>query len=112
MVRKARSRHSGASTNGVGALDRTRAHAEATGAGAPEEIVLDPVDERQFEKLKVWRLGRSEGKPAYTVAANAALEGVLRTRPASLQELIEVKGIGPTFCERHGESLLEALAEL
>jgi hypothetical protein len=26
--------------------------------------------------------------------------------------LIEVKGIGPTFCERHGESLLQALAEL
>ncbi len=83
----------------------------ASGAGAREDIELDPVDERQFEKLKAWRMGRSEGKPAYTVAANAALEGILRARPASLQELIEVKGIGPTFCERHGESLLEVLAE-
>jgi hypothetical protein len=26
--------------------------------------------------------------------------------------LIEVKGIGPAFCERHGESLLQVLAEL
>ncbi len=77
-----------------------------------EEIVLDPVEESHFEKLKAWRMGRSEGKPAYTVAANTALEGVLRARPANLQELIEVKGIGPTFCERHGESLLQALAEL
>jgi superfamily II DNA helicase RecQ len=71
-----------------------------------------PVDERHFEKLKAWRLGRSEGKPAFTVAANATLEGILRARPTSVEELIEVKGIGPAFCERHGESLLQALAEL
>jgi superfamily II DNA helicase RecQ len=71
-----------------------------------------PVDERRFERLKAWRLERSEGKPAYTVAANAALEGILRAMPSSLEELIEVKGIGPTFCERHGESLLGVLEEL
>jgi DNA uptake protein ComE-like DNA-binding protein len=46
------------------------------------------------------------------VAGNAALEGILRARPASVDELIEVKGIGPAFCERHGESLLQVLAEL
>ncbi|MGC2375256.1 MAG: helicase-related protein, partial [Solirubrobacteraceae bacterium] len=101
VVRKARGVRSLASTNGV-----------AGGADAPEEIALNPVQESQFEKLKVWRLGRSEGKPAYTVAANAALAGALLARPASLDELIEVKGIGPTFCERHGESLLEVLAKL
>ncbi|MFZ1154472.1 MAG: RecQ family ATP-dependent DNA helicase [Solirubrobacteraceae bacterium] len=88
----------------------TRAGAPARGGG--EEIALDSAQESQFEKLKAWRLGRSEGKPAYTVAANTALEGALLARPASLEELIEVKGIGPTFCERHGESLLEVLAEL
>jgi ATP-dependent DNA helicase RecQ len=76
----------------------------------PEEETLNPVDEQEFEKLKAWRLGRSEGKPAFTVAANTTLEGLLRTRPKTLDELIEVKGIGPAFCERHGESLLEALA--
>jgi ATP-dependent DNA helicase RecQ len=87
-----------------------RAPAAIDGNG--EEIALDPAQASQFEKLKAWRLARSEGKPAYTVAANAALEGALLARPASLDELIEVKGIGPTFCERHGESLLEALAKL
>lgn len=72
----------------------------------------DPVDEQAFEKLKAWRLGRSEGKPAFTVAANTALEGILRAKPRNLEELLEVKGIGPAFCERHGESLLASLAEL
>jgi ATP-dependent DNA helicase RecQ len=90
----------------------TRAHATTNDATVQPEEMLDPVDERHFETLKAWRLGRSEGKPAFTVAANTTLEGVLRARPASVQELIEVKGIGPTFCERHGESLLQALAEL
>jgi ATP-dependent DNA helicase RecQ len=71
-----------------------------------------PVDERRFERLRAWRLERSEGKPAYTVAANAALEGILRRMPSTLEELIEVRGVGPTFCERHGESLLGVLQEL
>lgn len=102
VARKARGMRSGGSGNGGSA---------AVGFSG-EELVLDPVEEGQFEKLKAWRLARSEGKPAYTVAANTALEGVLRARPATLEELIEVKGIGPTFCERHGESLLEALAAL
>ena len=70
------------------------------------------MQESQFEKLKAWRLGRSEGKPAFTVAANTTLEGILRARPTTLEQLIEVKGVGPAFCERHGESLLGVLAEL
>jgi RecQ family ATP-dependent DNA helicase len=102
-----------ASVNGVRSRGSgASAHEPANSYDAVEEIELDPLDESAFEKLKAWRMGRSEGKPAYTVAANAALERALRTRPATLEELIEVKGIGPTFCERHGESLLQALAEL
>jgi hypothetical protein len=27
-----------------------------------------------------------------------------------MRELIEIRGIGPAFCEKHGESLLAALA--
>ena len=42
----------------------------------------EPVDEEQFERLRAWRWSRAEGKPAYTVAANAVLEEVLRSRPA------------------------------
>jgi RecQ family ATP-dependent DNA helicase len=116
VVRKARGARDirpGPSTNGAGRPPGGMAgHGPTNGAAMATEEALDPIDERRFEKLKAWRLGRSEGKPAFTVAANTALEGILRARPASLDELIEVKGIGPAFCERHGESLLEALAQL
>ncbi len=83
--------------------------------GAPgEQAGLDaaPIDEREFEVLRAWRMERAEGLPAYTVAANGVLEEVLRRRPGNVQELIEIRGIGPAFCEKHGESLLHALAEL
>ena len=66
----------------------------------------------QFEALKTWRFERAEGKPAFTVAANTVLEEILRRRPRSLEELIEIRGIGPAFCEKHGESLLAELASL
>jgi hypothetical protein len=46
------------------------------------------------------------------VAANAVLGDVLRRRPANMEELIEIRGIGPAFCEKHGESLLAVLGGL
>jgi RecQ family ATP-dependent DNA helicase len=75
---------------------------------APEFEV--PAD--QFEALRVWRMGRSEGKPAYTVASDATLRELLHRRPTTLGQLVEVRGIGPSFCEKHGESLLVELARL
>jgi ATP-dependent DNA helicase RecQ len=81
------------------------------GAGAAEPSG-PPVDEAQFERLREWRFERAEGKPAYTVASNAVLEDVLRATPRSTAALLEIRGIGPSFCEKHGESLLELLASL
>jgi RecQ family ATP-dependent DNA helicase len=78
--------------------------------GAPPEEALQPVDERQFEELRAWRMERAEGKPAFTVAADAVLRALLRERPRSLDALLEIKGIGPAFCEKHGESLLALLS--
>ena len=70
------------------------------------------VDAEEFERLRAWRWERTEGKPAYTVAANAVLEEVLRRRPANMRQLVEVRGIGRSFCGNHGESMLVALREL
>ena len=81
------------------------------GAGAAEPSG-PPVDEEQFERLREWRFERAEGKPAYTVASNAVLEDVLRSAPQTLAALLEIRGIGPSFCEKHGESLLALLGEL
>jgi len=89
----------------------TRAGRGGRGAPATAETG-EPVDEREFEKLRIWRKDRAEGKPAFTVATDATLAEVLRRRPRTTEDLIEIRGIGPAFCEKHGESLLSELGEL
>jgi ATP-dependent DNA helicase RecQ len=91
---------------------RARSGGSGKGAGRAGEPAGPPVDEEQFERLRAWRFERAEGKPAYTIAANAVLEDVLRAGPRSSEALLEIRGIGPAFCEKHGESLLAELASL
>jgi ATP-dependent DNA helicase RecQ len=99
----------GSALNGSVAAAHNRSAGSAPNGAAETP---EPVNEEQYEKLREWRLGQAEGKPAFTVAANTVLEEVLRRRPRSSEELIEIRGIGPAFCEKHGESLLEVLGAL
>jgi ATP-dependent DNA helicase RecQ len=110
-------------TGGAGRRRRASS-SQAAHAGAPggqvsaradvlaQDVADDPVDEREFDKLRAWRWERAEGKPAYTVAANKVLEEVLRRRPQTVPELLQIRGIGDAFCDKHGESLLAAVAQL
>jgi ATP-dependent DNA helicase RecQ len=109
--RRQREGHKGRGS-GTGGSSSAIAGTGASGEAAPGEPVGEPVDEGQFEALKTWRFERAEGKPAFTVAANTVLEEILRQRPQSIDQLIEIRGIGPAFCEKHGESLLSALDAL
>jgi RecQ family ATP-dependent DNA helicase len=86
--------------------------ASARVSGSTPQPSGEPVDEAQFDRLRAWRWERAEGKPAYTVAANSVLEEVLRRRPVSRGELLEIRGVGPAFWEKHGESLLELLGAM
>jgi ATP-dependent DNA helicase RecQ len=112
-----RRRGAGAAASGGSAgAKRGGASAGANGTrvrgGVRVEDDGEPVDERQFDELRAWRLERAEGKPAFTVAADSVLRSLLRERPQTLDALLEVKGIGPAFCAKHGESLLAVLGGL
>jgi ATP-dependent DNA helicase RecQ len=65
-----------------------------------------PVDEPVLEALRAWRMRASDGKPAYTVAHNSTLEAIAALKPATLDELATVKGVGPAFVKRHGAQVL------
>jgi len=66
-----------------------------------------------FEALREWRtsVAAAQGKPAYTVFADATLEAVAEVRPGSLAELAGVGGVGPTKLEKYGESVLAIVRE-
>ena len=65
-----------------------------------------------FETLRSWRRERAkeQGVPPYVIFHDSTLREVAARKPASLGELSAIEGIGDTKLERHGESLLAALA--
>ena len=69
-----------------------------------------PVSDAELAPLKAWRRDRADGKPAYTVATDATLREVVRRKPQTADELLAIKGIGPSFVTKHADSLLELLA--
>jgi ATP-dependent DNA helicase RecQ len=72
--------------------------------------VEGPVDDSLLSTLKDWRLRASNGKPAYTIAHNSTLEAIAALKPATLDDLAAIKGVGPTFVERHGRQVLALVA--
>jgi ATP-dependent DNA helicase RecQ len=78
---------------------------------APDAPPIDSADLGLLETLRKWRVGASNGKPAYTVAHNSTLESIATLRPRSVAELATIKGIGPAFVERHGEQVLTLVVE-
>ena len=85
---------------------RSRGGAGAAAVGEP----LEPAAAALLEALRAWRRAASDGKPAYTVAHNSTLESIATTRPATLAQLASVRGVGPSFVDRHGAQVLELVA--
>jgi len=75
---------------------------------------LEPVPaeaEAPEAALRAWRLERSrrDKVPAYVVLSDRHLQGIAVARPASLQELRALPGIGPTKLEAYGDEILAVL---
>ncbi len=72
---------------------------------------LSPEDEALLEALRDWRREAAGGKPAYTVANNRTLETIAAARPRDADSLAEIHGVGPAFLKRHGDDVLELVAD-
>ena len=72
------------------------------------ELPHDPL----FEALRSWRRDRAKQQsvPPYVIFHDSTLRDVAARKPTSLRELSAIEGIGDTKLERHGESLLAAVA--
>jgi ATP-dependent DNA helicase RecQ len=58
--------------------------------------------------LKTWRseIARSRGVPAYVVLHDSTIDGIAATRPATLEALRGIAGIGDKKLEHYGEELI------
>jgi ATP-dependent DNA helicase RecQ len=70
-----------------------------------------PVDEPLFARLRELRarLAREEQLPAYCVFHDRTLLALARSRPATLDELAQVPGVGPSKLAKYGAAFLDAL---
>ncbi len=57
------------------------------------------------------RLAEEENVPRYMVFSNAALEDMAAKRPHSIEEFLNVSGVGASKAAKYGEIFLEAIAE-
>ena len=81
---------------------------KARGASASADLPHDPL----FEALRAWRRTRAkeQGVPPYVIFHDSTLREVAAAKPSTLSALSRIEGIGDTKLDRHGESLLGALA--
>jgi len=71
------------------------------------------VDRGLFDRLRAVRLeiARSRGVPPYVIFHDATLREMARLRPASLDALLEIKGVGVRKAEDLGEAFLGAIRQ-
>ena len=67
-----------------------------------------------FEQLRAWRgaAAKEQGVPAYVIFHDATLREIATRLPASRDELGTISGIGEAKLARHGQAVLDTLAEL
>ncbi|HEX4015659.1 MAG TPA: ATP-dependent DNA helicase UvrD2 [Frankiaceae bacterium] len=72
------------------------------------------VDPQLWEALRQWRSERAaeQKQPAFCVFTDATLEAIASNRPANLQQLRKLPGVGATKLERFGPGVLEVLESL
>jgi ATP-dependent DNA helicase RecQ len=72
---------------------------------------LSPADEALFSALRTLRLdiARERGVPAYVIFHDSTLQAMARLKPATLQALLDVPGVGERKAEQFGARFVEAI---
>lgn len=114
------------SVRGKGALPRRKAATPAScrvcgsmlASGAERKVgrcsqCPPTYEEQTFNALREWRkeVALSAEVPAFVVFTDATLTAIAEARPASLEELARLAGVGPSKLEKYGEAVLAVLVE-
>ncbi len=90
------------------ALPRARAKKAVAAPAAP----LPDLEAALFARLRAWRaeVAREHGVPAYVVLHDSTLRAIAQARPASLEALRALPGLGERKLANYGEQLLALVA--
>jgi len=71
------------------------------------------ADGAGFEALRAWRTreAKAQGLPPYVIFHDSVLRDIAAARPASLEELGQIKGVGASKLARYGARVLAVVRE-
>jgi ATP-dependent DNA helicase RecQ len=94
-----------------GRVRKERAASTSTRALAAAE--LDADAQLRFAALKAWRaeVAREHNLPAFLVFHDTALASMARERPATLDELAGISGVGAKKLDAYGDEILRVLSK-
>jgi ATP-dependent DNA helicase RecQ len=83
---------------------RPERHAAATADAGPEAQNL-------FEALRAWRSSEAKAQhiPPYVIFHDTVLRDIAAVRPASVEELGQIKGVGASKMQRYGTAVLSII---
>jgi ATP-dependent DNA helicase RecQ len=93
---------------------RLRKLGSASSSRAPAVAAeLDAAAQQRFVALKAWRadVAREHNLPAFVVFHDATLAAMARDRPATLDALAAISGVGAKKLQAHGREILRVLGE-
>ncbi|MGH8809035.1 MAG: DNA helicase RecQ [Noviherbaspirillum sp.] len=78
------------------------------------ESDLSATEQAIFDKLRWWRVetARKHNVPAYVIFHDATMREIAKSRPASLNDLRNVSGVGEKKLETYGEEIVSLIAEM
>ncbi len=96
------------------AKDRRRNSPDRNSKTVPVAAIgLPPGAASLFDKLRLWRVSEAKAQsvPPYVIFHDTTLREIAAVRPASLDALGQVKGVGASKLARYGSGVLEALGQ-
>ncbi|WP_019091773.1 DNA helicase RecQ [Komagataeibacter europaeus] len=97
------------------ATEDLKAAGRVSGGGQrPQMADLTPEAAARYEALRQWRLGeaREQEIPPYVIFHDAVLHDIALERPATLDELGMIRGVGGSKLARYGAAVLDVLADV
>ena len=79
---------------------------------APKELNMGDADKAILSRLKALRMdfAKELGKPAFIIFSDATLIDMVRRKPTTQAEMLDVSGVGPSKFSRFGEAFLAELS--
>jgi ATP-dependent DNA helicase RecQ len=79
----------------------------------PVALPETDADPALVARVRAWRLGRARDTSVapFVILHDRTMVEICRRRPATLEELLEVPGVGPAKAERFGQELLRLLSK-